>query len=154
MPHPLGEEPEKFCKHCGVQFRRRRFSGRLQDLGAFKRTKFCSLRCASTRVRPESWSTYHWRARRLRKSSCEGCGSTERLHAHHVDGKPQNNEDSNIQTLCVFCHNFLHATAERLGWIQPGRLPPLRVLPDSKPSGMPSSRKSSKSSAAPSSPLT
>jgi hypothetical protein len=121
------KEPEKSCERCGSRMRRKRFNGRLEDMGAFKRRRYCSLHCANQRDRPKHWETYHWRARQHRKSSCEACGSMEALHAHHVDGQPENNEPSNIQTLCVFCHNFLHATAERLGWTQPGRLPPLET---------------------------
>jgi hypothetical protein len=118
-------EPVKSCERCGVEMTRRRFNGRLEDMGAFKRRKYCSLSCANTKARPDHWETYHWRARKHRKSSCEACGSTVYLHAHHADGEPQNNEPSNIQTLCVYCHNFLHATAERRGWTHPGRLPSL-----------------------------
>ena len=115
----------KSCGHCKTPMVRTRYGGRLEDMGAFKRRKYCSLTCANTRDRPSHWETYHWRARKHRKSSCEACGSTENLHAHHVDGRPRNNEPANIQTLCLFCHNFLHALAVRRGWTQPGRLPSL-----------------------------
>ena len=146
MLTPRKAEPEKFCMRCGMVFQRTTFNGRLEDLGVFKRRKYCSLRCSSTRDRPGHWETYHWRARKHRKSSCEACGSTDQLHAHHVDGEPQNNEPSNIQTLCVYCHNFLHATADRLGWTEPGRLPSLLGWTALEASAMPSSRKSPKSS--------
>jgi hypothetical protein len=149
MPRHATEAPEKSCKQCNAPMERKRFDGRLEDLGAFKRRKYCSLRCANTRDRPSHWGTYHWRARNHRKSSCEACGSTDALHAHHVDGKPENNEPANIQTLCVWCHNFLHATAERLGWIEPGRLAPFGEWTALKGSATPSSRKSRNSSAAP-----
>src|SRR5574343_1848209 len=141
-------EPEKCCERCGETFRRGRFNGRLEDLGVFKRRKYCSLKCSSTRDRPSHWETYHWRARKHRGLSCEACGSMARLHAHHVDGRPENNEITNIQTLCVFCHNFLHATADRLGWTQPGRLPSLREWTALDVSETPSSLKSRKSSGA------
>lgn len=127
MPMTRAKVPVKYCERCGVLMERRRYGGRLEDAGVFKRRKYCSLNCANQREGPSHWETYHWRARRHRRSSCEACGSTERLHAHHVDGRPENNEASNIQTLCVYCHNFLHATAERRNWTMPGRLPPLRT---------------------------
>ena len=131
MPMARKAELPKSCKRCGREFRRKRYlHGRLEDLGVFKRRKYCSLSCANTRDRPSHWETYHWRARKHRKSQCEACGTTANLHAHHVDGEPKNNDPDNIQTLCVSCHNFLHATAERLGWTQPGRLPPLRGWTD------------------------
>jgi len=127
MPQPRKPEPEKSCARCGTIFTRKTFNGRLEDLGVFKRRKYCSLSCAATRERPNHWGTFHWRARKHRRLSCEACGSTAQLHAHHVDGEPRNNVAANIQTLCVFCHNFLHATAERRGWTPPGRLPSLRA---------------------------
>ena len=129
-------EPEKYCRICGIRLNRNRIgeSGRLEDLGVFKRRKYCSLKCANTRLRPSHWVIYHWRARKHRKLSCEACGWTEHLHAHHVDGKPENNKKENIQTLCVYCHNFLHATAARCGWTELGRLPALQGWTDLKPS--------------------
>lgn len=147
MPRPRTEEQTKFCELCGTSYRRKMFNGRLEDLGVFKRRKYCSIRCASTRERPGHWGTYHWRARRHRKSSCEACGSRELLHAHHADGRPENNDPANIQTLCVFCHNFLHATADRLGWIEPGRLPSLREPPGLEASEIVSCQPSQNSSA-------
>lgn len=128
MGRPAVDVGTKSCAHCGAMFGRRRFGGRLEDIGVFRRRRFCTLRCgwtAKNRDRPAHWATYHFRARKHRKSSCEGCGSTKQLHVHHVDGRPENNDPTNLQTLCVFCHNFLHATAERLGWTIPGRLPEL-----------------------------
>ena len=133
-------EPEKYCERCGAVMRRQTFNGRLEDLGAFKKRKYCSLSCSNTRDRPKHWETYHWRARKHRGSSCEACGSTDALHAHHVDGRPENNSSENIQTLCVYCHNFLHAAAERRGWTQPGRLPSLLGWTALRPSETPSFR--------------
>jgi hypothetical protein len=148
MPMPAKAAPEKSCACCNAPMERKRFDGRLEDLRVFTRRKYCSLRCANTRDRPSHWGTYHWRARVHRKSFCEACGSTEALHAHHVDGRPENNEPANIQTLCVWCHNFLHATADRLGWTEPGRLAPFGGWTDSNLSATPLSLKSPSSSAA------
>lgn len=142
MARPRAAEPEKYCERCGIRMERNLFGGRLEDLGVFKRRKFCSLHCANTKDRPEHWETYHWRARKHRKLLCEACGSTDNLHAHHVDGNPKNNDSSNIQTLCTFCHGFLHATAKRHGWTQPGRLPNLLGWTDSRDSAIRLSLKS------------
>lgn len=150
MGRPATKEQTKSCKICGKEFGRRRFNGRLEDMGRFLKRKHCSRKCANTRVRPKHWETHHWRARKHRGSSCEACGSTEKLHAHHVDGHPKNNSPENIQTLCAYCHNFLHATADRLGWTIPGRLPTLRGHTELKPSETRSSRKSPNSSDTPS----
>ena len=123
MGRPRKTDAEKFCERCGTKMERRYFGDRLEDRSAFIRRKYCSLHCANQRNRPKHWETYHWRARRHRKTSCEACGLTDQLHARHVDGDPKNNEAQNIQTLCVYCHNFLHATAARRGWDEPGRMP-------------------------------
>ena len=115
---------DKVCPRCRGSFNRHRNPmGRLEDVAIFKRRKYCSLHCANQRERPKHWETYHWRARQHRKQMCEACRATTQLHAHHVDGNPQNNEPTNIQTLCVHCHNFLHATAARRGRTEPGRMP-------------------------------
>ena len=100
------EEP-KFCETCGAKMQRKRYGKRLEDLGAWKRRRFCSLSCANMRERV-GYHGLSWRARKHLKSACENCGSTERLAAHHKDGDRQNNEAENIQTLCARCHALLH----------------------------------------------
>ena len=55
-------------------------------------------------------------SRRLKASSrpyvCEACGSTKKLQCHHVDWNPLNWQDmSNLQWLCVRCHNLVHSEA-------------------------------------------
>lgn len=113
----------KTCAHCGKAMERKRYGTRLEDAGVFKRRKFCGLTCANTRNRPKHWETHHYHARKHKQPTCAGCGTRKNLHVHHVDGNPQNNRLENLQTLCVHCHNFTHATAERLGWPQPGAFP-------------------------------
>lgn len=149
MGRPATKVQKKSCKICGKEFGRQRFNGRLEDLGVFNRRKHCSRKCGNTKVRPKHWETHHWRARKHRGLSCEACGLTEKLHAHHVDGQPENNNPENIQTLCAYCHRFLHATAARLGWTIPGRLPTLREYTELKPLEIQSCLKSQKSSDTP-----
>lgn len=44
------------------------------------------------------------------KPKCEACGTDKRkLHVHHKDENPLNNEPSNLQTLCVSCHRLAHS---------------------------------------------
>ena len=38
------------------------------------------------------------------RGRCEKCGVTENLTQHHVDGNIENMKKSNLQTLCVDCH--------------------------------------------------
>lgn len=101
------KEQSKSCENCGATMFRKRFNGRLEDLGAWKRRKFCSLSCANVR----SEIGYHgesWRARKHLKTSCEHCGGRDLLAAHHRDKNRSNNSAENIQTLCVHCHGSLH----------------------------------------------
>ena len=51
---------------------------------------------------------YGFHARKMREASCEDCGSTKTLCAHHQDGNWTNNSPSNIKTLCSSCHTSLH----------------------------------------------
>ena len=118
----------KVCQYCGKEFSRQMIGNRLEDVGVFSRRKYCSLSCSNSKKHPTHWETYHYRARKHRKAYCEACLTDRQLHAHHVDGNPENNSAGNIQTLCVHCHNFLHATAERLGRAVPGRMPSLAPL--------------------------
>jgi hypothetical protein len=93
----------------------------LEDLTVYRKRKFCSLSCANTRDVLTKHG-YSWRARKHLKGACESCGETRSLQAHHVDQDIANNEPENIQTLCRWCHGFLHATAIRLGRSTAGRM--------------------------------
>lgn len=127
--------PEKRCMICGTRFSRKRLaSGRLEDRSGYLKRDFCSLSCANSRSKGGlSRKAFHARARKLRKIACEACGSTARLHAHHINEDWTDNTPSNIQTLCIFCHQFWHATHRRLGLKPSTRMPALPFLlpPDS-----------------------
>src|SRR5262245_9588805 len=115
------EVASKPCENCGIPMSRKRYGKHLEDLTAFNKRKFCSLSCANTR-RVLTKHGYSWRARKHLKISCEACGERRQLQAHHVDQNKANNEPSNIQTLCKWCHNFLHSTAKRLGLTMAGKM--------------------------------
>jgi len=42
--------------------------------------------------------------------NCEECGETnkKKIHRHHIDKNPLNNNRDNIKFLCCLCHNRLH----------------------------------------------
>ena len=101
------KEQSKSCATCGTAMYRKRFNGRLEDLGAWKRRKFCSLSCANTK-KEVGYHGNSWRARKHLKHSCENCGSKKTLAAHHKDGNRKNNSAKNIMTLCVTCHALHH----------------------------------------------
>lgn len=149
-------EASKPCANCGTPLSRRRYGGQLEDLTAFRRRRFCSLSCANTRVTLTKHG-YSWRARKHLKSSCEACGETRQLQAHHVDQNKANNAAENIQTLCRWCHDFLHTTAKRRGVRIAGRMASLELRTESPtaltvcaPLATRSSRKSRKPSGGPS----
>ena len=114
------QEPEKYCETCWKKLFRRRYSGRLEDLTAFQKRKYCSLTCANTK-KTVTEAGYRWRAKQLRKDSCEICGERSRLHAHHIDGNITHNWQQNIQTLCFDCHMAHHLLCRRLGRTEPGK---------------------------------
>lgn len=114
-------EEAKSCANCGLVMLRARFGGRLEDLTAFRKRRFCSLSCANTR-KVLTKHGYSWRARKHLKTSCEACGSVKSLEAHHVNQRKADNRSENIQTLCSPCHDFWHATAKRIGRRIAGRM--------------------------------
>ncbi len=46
--------------------------------------------------------------------ACVVCAAApKRLHVHHIDSEPTNNEASNLVTLCPTCHRLWHAAESR-----------------------------------------
>lgn len=123
---PKAAEP-RWCETCGARLKRRRHeSGRLEGYRDFMRRRFCSLSCANSRSKGgESRKTMHYHARKLRGRECEACGATTRLQAHHINEDWTDNRPENIQTLCIRCHHFWHATHRRLGATPTGPMPRL-----------------------------
>lgn len=111
------DEPRRYCHFCGARLERKRINGRLEDLGVFKRRKYCDFVCMGMGQRKGSDDLsrqgHLWRSRQHRKDACERCGTRERLHVHHEDGNWQNADPSNLVTLCATCHLKLH-------WAEPG----------------------------------
>lgn len=124
MQSRIKPSPAKRCLMCGARFERKRFNERLEDYSQFSKRQFCSLSCANSRSKGGlSRKAFHARARKHRKPNCECCHTPKRLHVHHIDEDWVNNTPGNLQTLCVFCHQFWHATHRRLG-----RKPSARML--------------------------
>jgi hypothetical protein len=115
MGTPMKPDPEKFCEVCGVRMVRKRYGPEgktLEDRGRFRQRRTCSQSCANTR-REVTKGAHHWRARQHRDSACSTCGSTEKLHVHHKDRNPENDDPSNLVTLCASCHLRLHWREDR-----------------------------------------
>ena len=115
---------KKFCAQCGQRLKRKRFNGTLEDRRAFSRRKYCDQTCmALSFVKPTPCkSALCKRAERFRGCSCEACGATMNLHAHHIDGNRLNDSSENIQTLCGSCHSIHHHRVRRAGVMVPGRM--------------------------------
>ena len=104
-------DPEKVCPICGNAIMRKRYGKRLEDLGAFKRRKYCSRACmakAQFKAELAGLSAARKRSKPFLKHQCEICGTEENLQAHHKDMNPYNNSKENIMTLCARCHTKLH----------------------------------------------
>ncbi len=113
-------DPEKRCAYCGARMHRVRFvSGRLEDLAAFTRRKYCNRVCmrkAFIKVghteqdyRPAHLSAFHLAYDILGKEKkCELCGSSKSIDVHHKDFDYKNNTPENIMILCRSCHMKIH----------------------------------------------
>jgi 5-methylcytosine-specific restriction endonuclease McrA len=114
------EDPEKYCAFCGQRMHRARFdSGRLEDMSAFMRRKYCSRECmrkgfikighTNQEYRPAHASAYHIAYQILgREKRCEICGSSRNIDVHHIDHDYRNNTIDNIMILCRRCHIKIH----------------------------------------------
>lgn len=147
----------KECETCGTFFYRKRLKGgRMEDLTAFRKHRFCCLSCANSQTKGgNSRSAMNVQARKHLKTMCECCGSPLRLVIHHIDEDWTNNAPENLQTLCDSCHKSWHVTQRYAGVLPAGKMPVrLSLSPKMHPDGSydcadtetPSSRKSPPSS--------
>ena len=106
MPQLTKPEPRKYCSYCGLRLHRKRYNGRLEDYGAFNRRTFCDKACMALGhdTRAVGKQGHLYRARRHRKANCEQCGTSEKLHVHHIDNDWRNDDPANLKTLCSSCH--------------------------------------------------
>ena len=114
MPRPQKKAPKKRCRECGKVMSRKRYKGALEDLGAFKRRKFCDRQCMAANMQgtikvPSDRNSRRQSAKSV-KDQCEICGRDDtRLLVHHLDENPQNNSQGNLMTLCGSCHCHIHS---------------------------------------------
>lgn len=89
------------CRYCGVDFNPNR-----------KDKRFCT--------KNHSRKYYRNKYREHKKPSCEVCGFVPvlliQLDVDHIDGNHNNNDISNLQTLCANCHRL--KSAMQLNWHQ------------------------------------
>lgn len=114
-------DPVKRCSYCGEEMHRTRFaSGRLEDLSAFTRRKYCCWDCMRkgfVKVGADTKQLYrnsHSSAEKIafliqgKDKVCEKCGSTKSIDVHHIDGDRNNNTPGNLMVLCRSCHMKEH----------------------------------------------
>jgi hypothetical protein len=118
---------ELTCRQCGSTFRRKAY---MQDWSQ-DRGPFCGFACygewqkqhtagaANPNFRPTSprRGSGQWERNRLAvldrdRHTCQKCGSTHRLHVHHLrewdQNDPSTHELDNLLTVCATCHRRLH----------------------------------------------
>lgn len=116
--------PERRCKNCNKKMYRKRFSGRLEDFGAFMRRVYCNQTCMAEGYVSDTPSQQQLmkRARKFLTNQCASCGTSQNLQSHHIDQNRANNCVENIQTLCISCHAVHHHHARRVGKTVAGRM--------------------------------
>lgn len=110
MPMPRKADPERACQQCGARMERKVSNGRIEDRTVFSRRKYCDRACmarAFIKIDP-TLAAFRVRAKKLRGATCEVCGATTGLSAHHLDENPKNNTPENVRTLCGSCHQIWH----------------------------------------------
>lgn len=111
---------DKFCSGCGAKFKPRN-----------TRMTYCSRGCAnrahSKRMvgkgnsRYKNGTSYALLFRSVRPlilgrdGGCVVCGTTRKLHVHHIDEDPTNNRPQNLVTLC-HGHHMTHHKSNQTPW--------------------------------------
>lgn len=112
MGRPAKPTPQKHCQQCQKLMTRNRYGDCLEDLTSFMKRLYCDRACMAQAMNKEqcqSLSHSRMKAHRQVKSACEACGATGKLHVHHKDEDPSNNDPSNLRTLCPTCHRRSHS---------------------------------------------
>lgn len=104
--------------YCGIKLERKRYNGRLEDFGVFKRRKFCNQECMAKYrlIQPNpnaTWRIAHQTAQKineriLKRTQCEICGKSGRLDVNHISWNWKDNSLKNLQVLCRSCHSKIH----------------------------------------------
>ncbi len=95
---------------------------KLSDIDEDTRTAFCRACNSRVAIRRQTKSAFGWRCNvadksrnnrpytAFRKDFCERCGfipeDTVQLDVHHINYNHEDNEPSNLKTLCANCHRL------------------------------------------------
>lgn len=111
------EPPTMFCQHCGKQLVRKVYSGGgVESYPEMLKRKFCDRKCKGAALSLPNgprWGGLPHRGRKVARrkkarDKCERCGGTRRVEVHHKDGDATNNDTSNLEALCLWCHRKEH----------------------------------------------
>lgn len=104
------------CSECNSQIKRT-----VNELRrSYNKIYFCNNKCKNIYLSKTNWKNNfnptnhsHKRTLILNKfnNECVNCGynkESKMLDIHHIDGNHQNNVDSNLITICVWCHQLYH----------------------------------------------
>jgi hypothetical protein len=116
MPQTIKPTPIKYCVQCGMKLERKRFNGVLEGLSIFKKRKYCNQECMAAAqegtMKVLSLKNSRRQSAKAAGTNCEMCsrpGTETRLHVHHQDKNPLNNDPLNLRTLCGSCHHRCHS---------------------------------------------
>lgn len=117
MGRPAIPVKQRLCRTCQAPLnRKRRPNGDLETRHEFERRRFCDRACMAAsmegQIKIPSPKNSHRQSGKAATSQCENCGRTRRtgrLHVHHHDLNPMNNDPSNLRTLCGSCHRRCHS---------------------------------------------
>lgn len=115
MGRPRAKSPIKFCLNCGKQLLLRTLAdGSLEQTCFLRARKYCNRKCMALgmegTMKTSTPRSHHRQSRKAVKEKCQNCGRRNtKLHVHHADSNPMNNDPSNFRTLCGSCHRRCHS---------------------------------------------
>lgn len=102
------------CKNCHKELIRKQYlpGGRWEENLNFSRRVYCHRRCMAEafegRIKVMNDKNSRRQSAKTRLEKCQICGRSGH-HVHHKDENPQNNNPSNLMTLCGSCHRHCHS---------------------------------------------
>ena len=108
----LKQDLHKICSFAGCVSKARKKGMSKLNFPLYK--KYC---------RKHDTDTYVYKYRLFKKDKCECCGFVPvhscQLDVDHIDGNKQNNDETNLQTLCANCHRLKTHTKKEYKKRQP-----------------------------------
>lgn len=119
------------CEDCGTQFeytagpQRKCKSCRYDARVSYTRKWAKENETKNKQYRQKAKDNYDFGGNRIKalerdNYTCQRCGTNEKLHIHHIDGRgtttprcERNNALDNLQTLCCSCHTTVHMEQNR-----------------------------------------